>query len=311
MKKVIILLNMGGPNNLDEVPLFLKNMFNDPCILEIKNRYFRKFIALIITKSRKKESKKIYEAIGGKSPIIDITENLCKKITQKRALECNFVMRYAPPFAEDILVKYKDYEEITLFPLYPHHSKTTVLSSIKDAKETLKRLKFGGRIREISIFYKSNEYNEILLNLIKEQISDLSSGDIRKTTLIFSAHSMPKSHIKNGDLYQEHTKEHVEILKDILIKEGINFGEILLTYQSKLGPVKWLEPSTEHTLQELKSKRVLLFPISFCIDNSETDYELSIEYKNLAKSLSYEFFRVCKCPNDSDEFVNFIVNSLK
>ncbi|QKF65019.1 ferrochelatase [Campylobacter corcagiensis] len=306
MKRVVILLNMGGPNSLDEVSVFLKNMFNDPCILGIKSKILRSFVAWMITTSRKKASAEIYKALGGKSPINDITDSLCKKATNFSNTEFDFAMRYTPPFAKDQLAKYKSYDEIVLVPLYPHYSITTIHSSMLDAKEALKD--FKGKVREISYFYDKREYNEIVLNLIKEKISALSKDEIAKTSLILSAHSLPEKIITKGDPYKNHLEEHAKILKELIIENGINFKEVLLTYQSKLGPVKWVEPFTDITLKNLESKRALLFPIAFCIDNSETDYELSIEYKELAKGLNFEYFDVCKCPNDSDEFAKFLIN---
>lgn len=308
MKKVVILLNMGGPNSLDEVGVFLKNMFNDPCILGIKSKMLRSFVAWIITTSRKKAASEIYKALGGKSPINDITDSLCKKATTFSKMEFDFVMRYTPPFAKDRLAKYKDYDEIVLLPLYPHYSITTINSSITDAKNALKELGFKGKVSEISYFYNSSEYNDILLNLIKDKISHLSKDEIAKTSLILSAHSLPEKIITKGDPYKNHLEEHAKILKNLLLENSITFKEVLLTYQSKLGPVKWIEPFTDETIRNLTSKRALIFPIAFCIDNSETDYELSIEYKELAKELNFEYFDVCKCPNDSDEFAKFLIN---
>lgn len=307
MKKVAILLNMGGPNNLNEVEIFLKNMFNDPCILGIKSNILRKFIAWVITTSRKKKSAKIYEALGGKSPINDITKSLCEKITNLD-IECDFAMRYTPPFSKDVLEKYINYNEIILIPLYPHDSITTLQSSMRDAKDSLQKLSFKGKIREISYFYKNDKYNEILINLIKDKISNLSANEISQTSLILSAHSLPKKIITKGDLYQKQIEEHKQILENLLIQNGIKFGEILLTYQSKLGPVEWLKPFTNETLEGLNSKRALVVPIAFCIDNSETDYELDIEYRNLANKNKFEYYEVCKCPNDSDSFAKFIMD---
>ena len=129
--RLILLLNMGGPNELGEVEVFLKNMFNDPCILGIKSPFLRKFVAFMITKSRLKTAQNNYRQIGGKSPICELTARLCGKISHflDEDTAVAFAMNYTPPFAKDVLAEFADVSEIVVFPLYPHHSVTTVTSS--------------------------------------------------------------------------------------------------------------------------------------------------------------------------------------
>ncbi|NLK67511.1 MAG: ferrochelatase [Campylobacteraceae bacterium] len=308
MKKALILLNMGGPNNLDEVKVFLDNMFNDPYILGIKNEKLRSFVAKIITTLRVKPATSNYKQIGDKSPIVEITQSLVDKISAKTDYDVDFIMRYTPPFASDVLHKYKNYDEIVFLPLYPHHSITTVKSSVDDAKREYQNLGMSAKVRVIDVFYKNEKYNNLQLNLIKDKIKGLSEDEISDTSLIFSAHSMPESTIKKGDLYQKHKEEHVEILTKMLEKEGIFFKEVKLAYQSRLGPVKWLGPNLSFSLPLCVSKKALIVPLSFCIDNSETIYELDIEYREVAKENNFKWYEVCKCPNDSDEFVEFILS---
>lgn len=304
MKKVLLLLNMGGPSNLDEVAVFLKNMFNDKYIISVKNNLLRKFIAYMIVNGRKNIAKKNYEAIGGKSPICDITQSLVNKL-KNSDYEVDFIMNYTPPFAKDVLNKYNDADEFILFPLYPHHSVTTISSSLDDVKNTMKELGLKQKITEIPYFYENEIYNDVILNLILRKISS-KNLDPKDFILIFSAHSLPIKIIKNGDLYEEHIKKHVEILKNKLKENDIFFKDIKLAYQSKLGPVEWLGPNIVDVMKKLNHKKVIVFPIAFCIDNSETVFEIDIEYRKLAKELNYEFFDVVSCPNDSDEFAKFI-----
>ncbi len=152
-------------------------------------------------------------------------------------------------------------------------------------------------------FYENRLYNELLIEKIEEQLKDKNSKEFE---LIFSAHSLPQSIVDKGDSYQKEILLHVELLKDILKEKNITFKDIHVAYQSKLGPVKWLEPSLEDKLKSLTCKKVIISPISFTIDNSETEFELSIEYKEVADELKYEEYLVAKCPNDSDKFVKAI-----
>ena len=100
------------------------------------------------------------------------------------------------------------------------------------------------------------------------------------------------------------------ILSSLLNSRGVRFKSITLAYQSRLGPIKWLEPNLSEVLPNLTSKRVMIYPISFCIDNSETDFELAIEYKHIADENKFEYYKVVRAPNDSDEFAQFIANSI-
>ncbi len=389
MRKALILLNMGGPNNLSEVEIFLKNMFNDPFILGIKSDFWRSVLAALIVKSRTASARSNYEKLGGRSPICSITEALCERVNElARAkfgaelkfegadgaqnlkfqsaakfqnevefhgaageppqeaqaqgkpaqdtilqnqppqsvpthseplqneasqdekpideLICDYAMNYTPPFAEDVFKKYADFDEIILMPLYPHFSKTTVQSSLYSAEAALKRLGIKN-YKIVDIFYDSAAYNEILLNLIASCVAKFSADEISQISLIFSAHSLPVKMIAAGDPYEAQVEAHVKILKDLIAARGIKFKEIILAYQSRLGPMKWLEPNVADVLRDLQGKKALIFPIAFCVDNSETDFELDIFYKAQARELGYEYYEVCKCPNSREDFAKFIL----
>lgn len=306
MNKGLLLLNMGGPNNLDEVEVFLKNMFNDPNIITVKSSFLRRFIAFMITTFRTKEAKKNYEALGGKSPIVDYTKALVAKL-QKRLPETkvDFAMAYTPPFASKAIEGFMD-EGITkldVFPLYPHYSTTTVKSSLEDFSLHVKRLGADFDVKIAKKFYKNSLYNELLVELIQESLGGQNSQEY---DLIFSAHSLPQKIVDKGDPYQKQVVEHVGIVTKILRAKNIIFNKIHLAYQSKLGPVKWLEPELGQKLKELENKKAIIVPLSFTIDNSETEFELCIEYEEEAKELGFEEYKVVKCPNSNDKFVEMI-----
>ncbi|MBE9835131.1 ferrochelatase [Campylobacter concisus] len=310
MKKALLLLNMGGANSLDDVEIFLTNMFNDPYILGIKNKFLRKFVAFMITKSRLKTAKHNYEQIGGKSPLCELTTKLCEKISslQNEFDAVDFAMNYTSPFVKDVLKKYEKFDEIVLLPLYPHHSQTTITSSLADFKKAKEELKLKAKISLCEPFYDDDAYNKIIISHIREAIKDTDISDI---SLIFSAHSLPRKIIEKGDIYEKHINEHVQILSKMLKEQGLNFKDVSLAYQSRLGPVKWLEPSLNEALAKCENKKALIYPLSFCIDNSETIFELVIEYAKLAKELNFSFYKVTQCPNFSDEFASFILEKSK
>lgn len=310
MKRVVILLNMGGVDNLSQVRVFLTNMFNDPYILGIKNRHLRAFVAWMITMMRLKPATQNYIQLGGKSALSDITRSLVAKLNSKFGFDnliFDYAMNYTPPFASDTLAKYKDADEIVLFPLYPHHSVTTITSSLDSAKRAIGNLDIKAKIKVVDYFYQNSKFNDIIVSHIAKSLGD---DDANKIDLIFSAHSLPQKIIDSGDLYEKHLNEHLEILKSNLNNCGLRFNSVSLAYQSRLGPVKWLGPNLSEVLPSLSSKRAMIYPISFCIDNSETDFELAIEYKHIADDNKFDYYKVVKAPNDSDEFISFIAQNI-
>ena len=308
MSKAIVLLNMGGPNNLEEVELFLKNMFNDKNILPIKNRLLRRFVAYMITNARGKEARSNYEKLGGKSPLNLYTKRLVEAL--EAALPDTFVtqaMRYTPPFAKDAIKELiaRGIKDVYLIPLYPHYSTTTTKSSLEDFYNTAKGYGFHARFHDIANFYENEKFNDAVIERIEEAVE---ADEAKDFDLIFSAHSLPQKIVQRGDPYLFEVQEHVEILKKRLRDR---FNDIHLAFQSKLGPVKWLEPSLEDKLKEIRNRKVLIYPISFVLDNSETEFELHIEYKEIAKALGFEDYRVARCPNDSPKFVEALTDIYK
>ncbi|WP_283092255.1 ferrochelatase [Helicobacter kayseriensis] len=308
IKRAVVLLNMGGPSNLFEVETFLKNMFYDEHILRIKSRFLRKLVGSFIVNKRLSQAQDNYKKIGGKSPITPLTFALIEKLAQKRQdLIFTYAMRYTPPYAEMVAKDLQEngVEELLLFSLYPQYSTTTTLSSIKDFKQSMHHLNFSPQTKEIVRFYD----HPLFLRCIQKRISEaLKDRDPKDYVLIFSAHGLPQSIIQQGDPYQKECQHHVEILKDFLHQEGMDFEDVLLSYQSRLGPMKWIEPFTEDVVKTMKGKKVLIYPLAFTIDNSETHYELDIELRQTAQESGVAEFLVCACPNESDEFVELILN---
>jgi len=307
MSRAILLLNMGGPNSINEVEQFLVNMFKDPYILQT-NTIIRKLVGSIIVKKRLKEAQENYKEIGGKSPLLDITLSLCKKLESLTSTNTYPVMRYVPPFAKETLTKLKEQgvSELVLFSMYPHYSSTTTQSSIEDILSCAKELNYNPTIKIVDRYYQSKEYIKIQANLIKEALNGKDEKDIK---LIISAHGLPLDIIKKGDPYQKHIEENCRLLKEQLASDNINFSQIELAYQSKVGNGSWLEPNLVETLRNPTNLNVLIFPIAFTIDNSETIFELDIEHKEIAQKIGYNYYKVAKCPNDSDSFANFIATT--
>ncbi len=302
MRKALVLLNMGGARSKDELGTFLRNMFNDKNILSIPNDTIRSMVASLIVMLRHDKAWENYEAIGGESPLHKLTDKLVNKLQEQ--LPNYFVttaMRYTSPFAQTTIarIKEQDIKDIILLPLYPQYSTTTTKSSIDDFIEHLINEDFN--IKTIKPFYKNKLYIEAICDEIAKQQNGCNDYH-----LIFSAHGLPQKIVDKGDPYKQQVEEQVEILKIKLSQNQITFKSINLAYQSKVGPMKWLTPSLDTMLENFKDKQVIIYPISFIVDNSETAFELDIEYREIAEELGISEYKVCKCVNDDDKFCETI-----
>ncbi len=305
-----MLLNMGGPNSVDEVEMFLQNMFSDKNILTM-DRYTRKLVAGIIIYKRLDEVKENFvKHLGGKSPLPTLTNRLIKKLNNKLGIPIAPAMRYVPPFATPALEKFKaeGIEELLLFPMYPQYSTTTTLSSVEDIEARCALLDYAPKITLIEPYYDDYDYIKMSVEKIMEALENKNSEDY---DLLLSAHGLPMSIIKAGDPYQNQIEANVSALKIYLHERGVKFNNIKLVYQSKVGSSAWLEPNLVDVLRNPYHRKVLIYPLAFTVDNSETVYELDIEHREIADKIKYDDYRVAKCFNDDDTFVDLIVKKVK
>jgi len=298
MKKkiAIILFNLGGPDKLSSVKPFLFNLFNDPAIIQAPF-YIRYFIAKLISIKREKTAKEIYSHIGGKSPIYEETLLQAKKLTKiLKSEETNFkvfiAMRYWKPFVSTTIQKVKKWgpKEIILLPLYPQYSTTTTESSINSWKKEVKKASYFVPTKIICCYPKHAKFISAHVTNIKKIF--LKINNLRNTIVLFSAHGLPEKIIKQGDPYQF----QIELTANKIIdKLNNNNCEYKISYQSKVGPLKWIGPSTEEEIVKASKMytNIIVVPVAFVSEHSETLVELDIEYKNLAKNHGCEnYYRV-------------------
>ncbi|RUM76410.1 MAG: ferrochelatase [Sulfurovum sp.] len=310
MQKALILLNMGGANSVDEVEMFLKNMFADKNILTM-DRYTRKLVGSIIIYKRLEDVKEVFmEHLGGKSPLPILTNKLISKLKNRLNMPIVPAMRYVPPFATPSLEAFQKegIEELILFPMYPQYSTTTTLSSVEDIEQRCEALNYHPKISVIDPYYDDYDYIELVASKIMEAIKDKES---KEYDLILSAHGLPLSIIKDGDPYEKQVEANVSALKIYLHERGVLFNSIRLAYQSKVGSSAWLEPNLVDILRNPRHRKVIIYPLAFTVDNSETLYELDIEHREIADKIKYEDYRVAKCFNDDDGFVDLIVKRVE
>ncbi len=286
MKKAVILFNLGGPNNLEAVQGFLFNLFYDKAIIQLPNP-LRYFIAKLISSKRAIVAKEIYKQIGNKSPILEETEKQAVALQQLLQSDKNnewkvFIsMRYWHPFSYETIEKVKEFspDEIVLLPLYPQFSTTTTLSSFKDWHKQTNKINYLTKTTEIPYYYNNKKF--ILSHVNKIRPFYEQAQQYGKPRLLFSAHGLPEKVIKQGDPYQKQVEESISLI----VKElNINNLDYIACYQSRVGPLKWIGPSTEDEIKRAGKDNVpiVLIPIAFVSEHSETMVELDIEYKHLA-----------------------------
>ncbi len=309
MKKIgVVLLNMGGPDSLDAIQPFLYNLFSDHDIIQIP-KPIQKPVAYLISKIRSKKTKKYYEIMGGKSPQKEQTQLQAQALQKVLGDKYKVVvaMRYWHPFTEEALndLFKEEIEKIILLPLYPHYSKTTTGSSFNEFDRKIKKFIKPGRyfvlstlkgqkspyyyssnieIKKINCYFDNRDYIISMVENIRENLP----YNYKDYYFLFSAHSLPEKIILDGDPYKKQTETTVELIMNNF--PGVKYS---LAYQSKVGPVKWLEPFTENEIKKLANegiKKLVVIPVSFVSEHSETLYELDYLYGNLAKNLGIESY---------------------
>jgi len=292
MKKAVILFNLGGPDKLESVEPFLFNLFNDPAIISIPS-IFRYPLAKLLSKRRAPVAKNIYREIGNKSPILELTQDQARSLennlSEKGDFKCFVVMRCWHPRAIDVIKKVKDYnpDEVILLPLYPQYSASTSGSSVKEWNDLCKKENYKVKTKTICCYPTENNFIESHAYLIKKTLKTLENNNFK---LLFSAHGLPESKIKRGDPYQWHVEETV---KEIMYKLKTENLDYVISYQSRVGPMKWIGPSTDTEIIKYskEKKGIVIVPVAFVSEHSETLVELDIEYRKLAEKNGCSFYK--------------------
>ncbi len=291
IKKIgVILFNLGGPDSLESVQPFLFNLFNDKAIINIPQP-FRFLLAKFISSKRAEKAKAIYGKLGGKSPILENTLAQAKALekTLGKGYKVFVSMRYWHPFAEETAQAVKQYapDEIILLPLYPQFSTTTTQSSFDEWYRVSKKIGLEVPTHEIREYPINPQFIEAHVDLLKPFYKEaLSYGAPR---ILFSAHGLPQKVIDKGDPYQWQTEQTA-----VAIIAGLESTQIdyQVCYQSRVGPLKWLEPSIDNELKRAAMDKVpvVIVPISFVSEHSETLVELDIDYRNKALELGISYY---------------------
>ena len=311
----VLLLNLGGPEKLDDVYLFLYNLFADPEIIRLPIPFLQKPIASLIAASRAPISQENYRLIGGGSPLRQITEEQgenIENVLQRNGIEAKVYvgMRYWHPYTTEAIAKIKEdgITRLVVLPLYPQYSISTSGSSLKQLDDLWENDPELQAIERITIqsWYDRTGYIRAMNELIDAKLQNFA--DPEDVHIFFSAHGVPVKYVTEyNDPYQSEMENCVDSIMKALRRDYHHYNAHTLAYQSRVGPVEWLQPYTEeaiHNLAKRGIKDLLVVPISFVSEHIETLQEIDIEYREVAEESGIHNFDRVPALNSHPVFIN-------
>ncbi len=299
----VVLCNLGGPDSLQAVRPFLYNLFSDPDILDVPLGVLaRKPLAWFIAKRRAPQAAKGYAALGGKSPLLENTQRQASALARALAGDGEFdvhvCMRYWHPRAAAVVATLKQagYARVVLLPLYPQYSRTTTGSSREEFLRECERAHYAPHIDFVREWHNEPHFLDATAARLKQELARFPEPDPARTEVLLSAHGLPRKLVDAGDPYETQVRATYEA-----VRARLNWPHTTLCYQSRVGPLEWLGPYTEDVIREKAAqgaKQVLVYPIAFVSDHSETLYELGITYAEIAREHGIAHYRVCPALND-------------
>lgn len=312
MNRGVLLFNLGGPETIRDVRPFLYNLFSDPEIIRIKSDFLRKTLARFIARLRHGKSENLYRQIGGGSPLRRITEEQAAALESRlRAMgapaHVYVGMRCWKPGIDEAVDRILDggVTQLVLLPLFPQYSVTTTGSCLKYFRELERKHDLGRRmdIRTVETWFDEPLYLEAMADTIRAGLARFSPGREEPVRLLYSAHSIPERYVTDGDPFLDQTRRCVDLIN---AKLGNAFPSTLC-FQSRVGPVKWLGPSTRDAIRDMGRKgigRVLAVPVSFVSDHIETLQEIDIAYRELALRSGIGEFQRADSLNLNPKFID-------
>jgi len=301
MKTAVVLFNLGGPDSPEAVRGFLRNLFGDPAILRVPWPV-RPLLASFISRRRAPTAAAIYREIGGRSPILPETEKqaeaLSRTLADKNA-RVFIAMRYWHPMSEETALAVKAWgaDRVLLVPLYPQFSTTTTQSSLDAWSQAAARVGLSAPTRAVCCFPAEAGFVAAYASLLREAMAE--AGDAR---VLFSAHGLPERIVEAGDPYVWQVEQGATAIAKAA---GLEQDAWRVCYQSRVGPLKWVGPSTDDEIRRAgaEGKALVIVPIAFVSEHSETLVELDIEYARLAKESGVPTYRRVPTVGEHPEFI--------
>ena len=291
-KVAVVLFNLGGPDRPEAVRPFLFNLFSDKSIIRVPNP-FRMILASLISRRRAPGATKIYEELGGGSPLLPNTvaqaEGLQSRLADLGTVRVVIAMRYWHPMSVEAVeeVQAFDPDEVVLLPLYPQFSTTTTASSLRVWKEAALALGFDRPTRTVCCYPVEDGLIAGYAEPIRREYAAAAAHGTPR--ILFSSHGLPESIVRGGDPYQWQCEQTAAAIVDALGIDGLDW---LTCYQSRVGPMKWIGPSTDDEIRRAghDGVPVVVVPIAFVSEHSETLVELDIEYRELATEAGVPYY---------------------
>jgi ferrochelatase len=308
--RAILFLQLGGPENLDEVPGFLYRLFADPDVIRVKPAILRKAIARSIALARTRASRELYRSIGGGSPIRRWTETQAAAVekllrTSGRDAVVRAAMNCSNPMVEEVVrdLAARGVRRFLAFPLYPQYSLTTTKGALERSGNAVRRLAVGAEFHEVGSWPTHPGFVAAHAEVIRKEVARFPDPRPESVHLLYSAHSIPKKLVtRGGDPYPREVEASLGAINELL---G-NRSPWSLAYQSKLGPIEWLGPATLEAIGDLARRgvrQVLAIPIAFVSDHVETLYEIDQLFGEEARRAGIEHFRRTPGLNDQPAFL--------
>ena len=305
----VLLLNLGGPERLEDVRPFLYELFSDPAILRIRFAPLRRAVAWLIAATRTRTSQGYYAKIGGGSPLRRLTEEqagaLARELERRgRDVRTYVGMSCSEPKIPGALrrIAVDGIDPLVVLPLYPQFSTATTGSALDAVERNAPTEGAGSRRRTVREWYDHPGYVAALAAAVREEMARFPDPDPRAIHLLYSAHSIPQRYVDEGDPYLEQTRTTVALVNQSL---G-GASPWTLAFQSRVGPVKWLEPSTDEVIERLGRERtaqVLVVAVSFVSDHIETLYEIDLLYRDKALAAGIGEFRRAPALDSRPDFI--------
>jgi ferrochelatase len=282
----VVLFNLGGPDSLASVEPFLLNLFNDPAIIGLPG-LVRRLVATMIARRRGPTAREIYARIGGGSPLLANTEAqadaLRKSLSDLGQVEVFSCMRYWHPMSDVVAaaVKAFDPDRIVLLPLYPQFSSTTTASSLAAWQTAAQKAGLVAPTKLVCCYPTAPGFINAAATLVRQGIAQAEVKGDRPIRVLFSAHGLPKKVIARGDPYETQVRQTARAVATQL---GLGDAAWTVCFQSRVGPLKWIEPYTDEEIRRAgrEGLGVVLFPVAFVSEHSETLVELDMDYRHLA-----------------------------
>ena len=307
-KLAVVLFNLGGPDRPEAIRPFLLNLFRDPAILRVPF-FVRPLLAQIIATARVKPATENYAILGGKSPLLELTQEQARALegvlsTPEVDARCFIAMRYWHPFSMQTAAEVRAWgaDEVFLLPLYPHFSTTTTGSSLTAWRDAAARVGLARPVTTLCCWFRDGGFVSATAAIVQRSLEQARAASAAPVRVLFSAHGLPQTIVDKGDPYQFQIESTVQAVVD---RMGITGLDWQVCYQSRATPQKWLDPSTEEAIEHAARDKVavLVVPIAFVSEHSETLVELDVEYRELAEKMGVPGYYRAPAQNSDPAFI--------